>query len=105
MQSLFQIYHKTHLGPCDTSVFTGRYEDNNGNQIKISKFSANYFHGGHQIPGPDPPVNGTLEGYCTGLINFPFWGGVQPIEYDPTDCSITMSSTGEVYRTTDTCNA
>ena len=105
MQNLFHLYKKTILVPCSTSDFTGRYQDNNGNRIKISKYTANYFYGAHQISGPDPPIIGTLEGDCTGLVNFPFLGGVQPIEYDPTDCSITMSSTGEVHRTRDSCNA
>ena len=97
-----QIY----LGPCDTSNLIGRYDDNtNGIKIRINVFVANFIHGIHQVAGTSTPINGTLEGDCTGLINFPALGGVQPFVYDPGDCSITMSTTGNVFEFFNTCNA
>ena len=75
--------------------------------MRITSFSGNYIHGKHIIIGTDldPPINGTLEGDCTGLINFQFLWGVQPFIYNPSDCSITMSTTGNIFESFNTCNA
>ena len=43
---------------------------------------ANNFEG-DQHPVEDTSINGTLEGDCTGIINFPFLGGIQPYAYYP----------------------
>ena len=58
---------------------------------------ANYFEGDEQ-PVEDTPINGTLEGDCTGIINFPFLGGIQPYAYYPENCSVVMSTTGNVFQ-------
>ena len=73
--------------------------------MRISSFSGNYIHGVHIISGPNTPINGTLEGDCTGLINFPLLGEVQSFVYNPSDCSITMSATGNIFESSNTCNA
>ena len=80
----------------------GKYEECNGLQIQISTFETNIFHGFHQIPGPDLPVNGTLEGDCTGLFNFPHLGGVQHFVYHPENCSIFMLTTGHPFQSRET---
>ena len=44
------------------------------------------------------PISGTVEGDCTGSIDFPQLGGVQPFAYHRKNCSITMSSTGIILQ-------
>lgn len=57
------------------------------------------FRGAHSVAGADnPPINGTLENDCSGTINFEFLGGIQPFQYFPDNCSIVMSTTGNVFR-------
>ena len=80
----------------------GKYEECNGLQIQISNFKTNIFHGFHQIPDPDLPINGTLEGDWTGLFSFPHHGGVQRFVYHPENCSIVMLTTGHVFQSRET---
>ena len=57
------------------------------------------FRGAHSVAGADnPPVNDTLENDCSRKINFEFLGGIQPFQYFPENCSIVMSTTGNVFR-------
>ena len=42
------------------------------------------------------PISGTIEGDCTGSVDFPQLGGVQPFSYHRESCSINMSSVGIV---------
>lgn len=108
MEILFHIDKNISLGSCNTSELTGRYDDTRYNiRMRITLFSGNYIHGNHIIIGPDldPPINGTLEGDCTGLINFPLLGGVQVFVYNPSGCSITMLTTGNIFESFNTCNA
>lgn len=58
---------------------------------------ANYFEGNQQTT-KDIPINVTLEGDCTGMINLPFLGGIQPYSYCPDNCSVVMSVTGNVFQ-------
>ena len=44
------------------------------------------------------PISGTVDRDCTGSIDFPQLGGVQPFAYDRENCSITMPSTGIVLQ-------
>lgn len=57
----------------------------------------NYFEGNQQTT-KDILINGTLEGGCTGIINFPFLGGIQPYACYPDNCSAVMPSTGNVFQ-------
>ena len=61
---------------------------------------ANYFEGNRE-PDADTPTNGTLEGDCTGIFNNPFLGGVQPYVYYPENCTIAMSTSGNVFQNRD----
>ena len=58
---------------------------------------ANYFEG-DQKPANDTPISGTLGGDCTGIIDFPFLGGIQPYVYYPENCSVVMSTAGNVFQ-------
>ena len=80
----------------------GKYEQYDDLQIQISTFKTNIFHGFHQIPGLDLPINGTLEGDCTGLFNFPHLGGVQRFVYHPKNCLIVLLTTGHVFQSRET---
>ena len=53
------------------------------------------------MPGNDPPISRTLEGDCTGLIDFPFLGEVQAFQFFPENCSILMAATGHVFHNRD----
>ena len=58
---------------------------------------ANYFEGDQKL-ADDTTINGTLQGDCTGIINFPFLGGIQPYVYYLENCSVVMSTTGNVFQ-------
>ena len=65
--------------------------------MRLQFIRANYFEGDEQLV-EDTPINGTLEGDCTGIINFPSLGGIQPYAYYPENCSVVMSTTGNVFQ-------
>ena len=68
-------------------------------RLTIFRQFGTLFRGSHTVPGADnPPVNGTLENDCSGKINFEVLGGIQPFQYFPENCSIVMSTTGNVFR-------
>lgn len=73
-------------------------DDQYKNRIEINSLFGNNFHGLYQNPKPDTPINGTLEGDCTGSFNFHLLGGVQPFSYFPENCSMAMLTAGKLFR-------
>ena len=96
---MFIFNNIIYLVSCDTTRWTGSYEDFNRIRIFIFRQFGTLFRGAHTVAGADnPPLNGTLENDCSGTINFELLGGVQPFQYFPDNCSIVMSTTGNVFR-------
>lgn len=95
------IFDTFYLGSCNTTTWIANYEDSNGIRFRVKSYQANIFQGSHQISGTDPPISGTLEGDCTGLIDFPFLGEVQALKFFPENCSIVMAATGNVFHNRD----
>lgn len=73
-------------------------DDQYKNKIKINSLFGNNFRGLYQIPKPDTPINGTLEGDYTGSFNFHLLRGVQPFSYFPENCLMAMLTAENLFR-------
>lgn len=104
IQTIYFIYIRKlylHLGPCSTTNWIGRYQDNNNIRIRIRTLTGNTFTATYEPTGSDPNVQftGTLNEDCTGTFDgFGVFGGAQAFVYNSDTCSITVFNTGNVYR-------
>ena len=55
-----------------------------------------------QFSGSNLAISGTLDGGCTGSINFPLLGGAHPFAYHRHNCSFVISTTGDVLQSRET---
>ena len=73
IQTIYFIYIRKlylHLGPCSTTNWIGRYQDNNNIRIRIRTLTGNTFTATYEPTGSDPNVQftGTLNEDCTVLM-------------------------------------
>lgn len=73
-------------------------DDQYKNKIKINSLFGNNFRGLYQIPKPDTPISGTLEGDYTGSFNFHLLRGVQPFSCFPENCLMAMLTAENLFR-------
>ena len=102
--------HKSCLEYCNTISMITRYVDYLGMLMEIQDvifsqaLNTNFFTGisKTQFSGSNLAISGTLDGDCTGSINFPLLGGAHPFAYHRHNCSFVISTTGDALQSRET---
>ena len=102
--------HKSCLEYCNSTNMITRYVDYLGMQMEIQDvifsqaLNTNFFTGisKTQFSGSNLAISGTLDGDCTGSINFPLLGGAHPFAYHRHNCSFVISTTGDALQSRET---